>query len=122
MGGEELVNSRHVQVREKEGKSTLVLINCTAAMAGEYRMVVVSPLGSDLTFSRLVVLPLPKEEVVRLNKMQKTGLEKLVGYEEDKLLEKRRRKLLPSRRRTRDSRKKNQESVLKRFISKVQEG
>jgi len=91
--GEELVNSRHVQVREKEGKSTLVLINCTSAMAGEYRMVVVSPLGSDLTFSRLVVLPLPKEEVVRLNKMQKTGLEKLVRYEEDKLLEKRRRKL-----------------------------
>ena len=33
-----------------------------------------------------------------------------------------RRRLLPSRRRTRDSRKKNQESVLKRFISKVQEG
>merc|ERR1719340_39649 len=90
--GEELVNSRHVQVREKEGRSTLVLINCTAAMAGEYRMVVVSPLGSDLTFSRLVVVPLPKEEV-RLNKMQKTGLEKLVRYEEDKLLEKRRRKL-----------------------------
>jgi len=50
-------------------------------------------LGSDLTFSRLVVVPLPKEEVVRLNKMQKTGLEKLVRYEEDKLLEKRRRKL-----------------------------
>merc|ERR1719318_1726106 len=91
--GEELTNSRHVQVREMEGKSTLLLINCTAAMAGEYRMVVVSPLGSDLTFSRLVVVPLPKEEVVRLNKMQKTGLEKLVRYEEDKLLEKRRRKL-----------------------------
>ena len=63
-------------------------------------------MGSDLTFSRLVVVPLPKEEVgfliksnafpkkvlflafdmtkmppcqvVRLNKMQKTGLEKLV--------------------------------------------
>ena len=36
-----------------------------------------------------------------------------------------RRRLLPSRRRTRDSRKKDQESVLKcpktRFISKVQE-
>ena len=38
-----------------------------------------------------------------------------------------RRRLLPSRRRTRDSRKKDQENVLKspkiaRFISKVQEG
>ena len=40
-----ILSIRHVQVREKEGRSTLVLINCTAAMAGEYRMVVVRTLS-----------------------------------------------------------------------------
>ena len=43
-----ILTIRHVQVREKEGRSTLVLINCTAAMAGEYRMVVVRTLSSNV--------------------------------------------------------------------------
>ena len=50
----------------------------------------VSPLGSDLTFCRLTVNPLPKEELMRLNRQQKNGLEELVRYEEDKILEKKR--------------------------------
>jgi len=90
--GEELVNSRHVQVRDREGKSTLLLINVVPEMKGEYRLVVVSPLGSDLTFCRLSVNPLPKEELMRLNRQQKNGLEELVRYEEDKILEKKRKK------------------------------
>jgi len=90
--GEELVNSRHVQVRDREGRSTLLLINVTPDMQGEYRLVVVSPLGSDLTFCRLSVAPLPKEELMRLSRLQKNGLEELVRYEEDKLLEKKRKK------------------------------
>ena len=40
--GEELVNSRHVQIRERENRTTLQLINLSTAMAGEYRLVVVS--------------------------------------------------------------------------------
>ena len=52
----------------------------------------VSPLGSDLTFCRLTVNPLPKEELMRLNRQQKNGLEELVRYEEDKILEKKRKK------------------------------
>jgi len=90
--GEELVNSRHVQVRDREGKSTLLLINVLPEMRGEYRLVVVSPLGSDLTFCRLSVSPLPKEELLKLNQLQKNGLDELVKYEEDKILEKKRRK------------------------------
>ena len=39
--GEELVNSRHVQIRERENKTTLQLINVNTSMAGEYRLVVV---------------------------------------------------------------------------------
>ena len=39
--GEELVNSRHVQIRERENKTTLQLINVNLSMAGEYRLVVV---------------------------------------------------------------------------------
>ena len=39
--GEELVNSRHVQIRERENKTTLQLINVIPSMAGEYRLVVV---------------------------------------------------------------------------------
>lgn len=90
--GEELINSRHVQVRDREGKSTLLLINVLPEMQGEYRLVVVSPLGSDLTFCRLSVAPLPKEELMRLNRLQKNGLDELVKYEEDKILEKKRKK------------------------------
>ena len=52
----------------------------------------VSPLGSDLTFCRLSVAPLPKEELMRLNRLQKNGLDELVKYEEDKILEKKRKK------------------------------
>ena len=33
---------RHVQVRDREGRSTLLLINVTPDMQGEYRLVVVS--------------------------------------------------------------------------------
>ena len=40
--GEELVNSRHVQIRERENKTILQLINVNPSMAGEYRLVVVS--------------------------------------------------------------------------------
>ena len=40
--GEELANSRHVQLRERENKTTLQLINLKPSMAGEYRLVVVS--------------------------------------------------------------------------------
>ena len=35
---------RHVQVRDREGKSTLLLINVLPEMRGEYRLVVVSRL------------------------------------------------------------------------------
>merc|ERR1712226_1025139 len=90
--GEELVNSRHVQVRDREGKSTLLLINVTPDMQGEYRLVVISPLESDLTFCRLSVSPLPREELIKLSKQHKNGLEELVRYEEDKILEKKRKK------------------------------
>ena len=46
--GEELVNSRHVQIRERENKTTLQLINVNSSMAGEYRLVVVSVKASAL--------------------------------------------------------------------------
>ena len=36
--------------------------------------------------------PLPKEELLKLNQLQKNGLDELVKYEEDKILEKKRRK------------------------------
>ena len=35
---------RHVQVRDREGKSTLLLINVLPEMRGEYRLVVVGRL------------------------------------------------------------------------------
>jgi len=90
--GEELVNSRHVQIRERENKTTLQLINVNSSMAGEYRLVVISSLGSDLTFCNLSILPLDREEKQRLNMMQKTGLDTLIRHEEEKLIEKKRKK------------------------------
>merc|ERR1719336_1830177 len=89
--GEELVNSRHVQIRERENRTTLQLINLSTAMAGEYRLVVISNLGSDLTFCNLSVLPLHREERQKLNMMQKTGLDTLIRYEEEKIIEKQRK-------------------------------
>ena len=94
-------------MRDREGRASLQLINCTPEMRGEYRLVVISALGSDLTLCRLAVLPLPREERANLNRyfifnrhwvvmvfrrLQRTGLEELVRYEEDKLLEKKRKK------------------------------
>ena len=76
--GEELANSRHVQLRERENKTTLQLINLKPSMAGEYRLVVISPLGSDLTFCQLSVTPLHREERQKLQQMQKTGLDQLI--------------------------------------------
>merc|ERR1719471_1848257 len=90
--GEELVNSRHVQIRERENKTILQLINVNPTMAGEYRLVVISSLGSDLTFCNLSVLPLHREERQKLSIVQKTGLDTLIRYEEEKLIEKKRKK------------------------------
>ena len=39
--GEELVNSRHVQIRERDNRTILQLINVNTSMTGEYRLVVV---------------------------------------------------------------------------------
>ena len=52
--GEELVNSRHIQIRERENKTTLQLINVNTSMAGEYRLVVVRLLFSDSVY--LIIL------------------------------------------------------------------
>ena len=76
--GEELANSSHVQLRERENKTTLQLINVNPSMAGEYRLVVISSLGSDLTFCQLSVAPLHREERQRLQQMQRTGLDQLI--------------------------------------------
>ena len=106
--GEELANSRHVQLRERENKTTLQLINLKPSMAGEYRLVVISPLGSDLTFCQLSVTPLHREERQKLQQMQRTGLDQLIRSvrqrssvmifylprsEEEKIIEKKKKKL-----------------------------
>ena len=52
--GEELVNSRHVQIRERENKTTLQLINVIPSMAGEYRLVVVSTYKLELCRQLLI--------------------------------------------------------------------
>jgi len=90
--GEELANSRHVQLRERENKTTLQLINVNPNMAGEYRLVVISSLGSDLTFCQLSVAPLHREERQRLQQMQRTGLDQLIRCEEEKIIEKKKKK------------------------------
>merc|ERR1719242_2425778 len=90
--GEELANSRHVQLRERENKTTLQLINLKPSMAGEYRLVVISPLGSDLTFCQLSVTPLHREERQRLQQMQRNGLDQLIRSEEEKIIEKKKKK------------------------------
>merc|ERR1719225_981205 len=91
--GEELANSRHVQLRERENKTTLQLINLKPSMAGEYRLVVISPLGSDLTFCQLSVTPFHREERQKLQQMQRTGLDQLIRSEEEKIIEKKKKKL-----------------------------
>jgi len=92
MEGEELVNSRHVQIREKEGRTTLILINISADMAGEYRCTAVSNLGSDMTEARIGITPLTPEELAKQARIEEEGLRQLVQSEERKLLEKKRRK------------------------------
>ena len=76
--GEELANSSHIQLRERENKTTLQLINVNPSMGGEYRLVVIPPLGSDLTFCQLSVAPLHREERQRLQQMQRNGLDQLI--------------------------------------------
>lgn len=89
--GKSLANSRHVQLREKEGKATLILINVSRQMAGEYRMVVSSQLGQDRTVARVRVAALSADQRQVLDQQRQDGLEMLVRYEEDKLMEKRRK-------------------------------
>jgi len=89
--GKAMANSRHVQLREKEGKTSLILINVTRQMAGEYRMVVSSQLGQDRTVARVRVVALPPEKRQLLDQQRQDGLQMLVRYEEDKLMEKKRK-------------------------------
>ena len=57
------------------------------------RMMVVSPMGQDRTLARVRVKPMSAEKRQKLRLQQEDGLNMLVKYEEDKLLEKRRKQI-----------------------------
>jgi len=90
--GLELTNSKYMQVTEKHGRSTLILINVNKTMEGEYRMAVVSIHGSDVTVSRISVDQIKADEKLQLFRLADVGLKQLVQYEEDRIIKRKRGK------------------------------
>ena len=53
--GEDLQNSKNVQIRVKDQKTSLTLIDCTMEMAGYYTCKITSELGTDTTRAGLTI-------------------------------------------------------------------
>merc|ERR1712002_1007908 len=87
--GQELHNSKSVQIKVREDSCTLTLIDCGFDVAGIYECTAVNDLGSDKTRASLTVNKMTAEEKADYEKAKAGGLNDLVDDEEEKVKEKR---------------------------------
>merc|ERR1712113_574013 len=90
--GDLLKNSKNVQIKVRDDRTTLTLIDCGFDMAGHYECKAASDLGQDKTRASLTVNKLTEAERVTYEKQKKEGIAELVDDEEDKLIEQKKKK------------------------------
>jgi len=86
--GQQMQNSKNVQIKLREDSSTLTLIDCSFDMAGIYECRAVNDQGSDKCRASLSVNKLTTEEKAEYEKAKSEGLLDLVDDEEEKVREK----------------------------------
>merc|ERR1712192_170871 len=88
MGGQQMQNSKNVQIKLREDSSTLTLIDCSFDMAGIYECRAINDQGNDKCRASLSVNKLTTEEKAEYEKAKAEGLLDLVDDEEEKVKEK----------------------------------
>jgi len=86
--GQQMQNSKNVQIKVREDSSTLTLIDCSFDMAGIYECRAVNDQGNDKCRASLSVNKLTNEEKAEYEKAKSEGLLDLVDDEEEKVKEK----------------------------------
>jgi hypothetical protein len=86
--GQQMQNSKNVQIKLREDSSTLTLIDCSFDMAGIYECRAVNDQGNDKCRASLSVNKLTNEEKAEYEKAKSEGLLDLVDDEEEKVKEK----------------------------------
>jgi len=86
--GQQMQNSKNVQIKLREDSSTLTLIDCSFDMAGIYECRAVNDQGNDKCRASLSVNKLTTEEKAEYEKAKSEGLLDLVDDEEEKVKEK----------------------------------
>merc|ERR1712080_616642 len=87
--GQQMQNSKSVQIKVREDSTTLTLIDCGFDLAGIYECRAVNDLGSDKTRASLTVNKMSAGEKAEYEKAKSDGLHDLVDDEEEKVKEKR---------------------------------
>merc|ERR1712012_532935 len=110
--GQQMQNSKNVQIKLREDSSTLTLIDCSFDMAGIYECRAVNDQGSDKCRASLSVNKLTTEE-----KAESEGLLDLVDDEEEKVREKKKVK----EEQKKEKQKKEEKKVVKKTETKTEE-
>merc|ERR1712203_1030490 len=110
--GQQMQNSKNVQIKLREDSSTLTLIDCSFDMAGIYECRAVNDQGNDKCRASLSVNKLTTEE-----KAKSEGLLDLVDDEEEKVKEKKKVK----EEQKKEKQKKEEKKVVKKTETKVEE-
>merc|ERR1712226_938302 len=115
--GQQMQNSKNVQIKLREDSSTLTLIDCGFDVAGIYECRAVNELGSDKCRASLTVNKLTAEEKADYEKAKADGLLDLVDDEEEKVKEKKKVK----EEQKKEKQKKEEKKVVKKTETKVEE-
>merc|ERR1712158_214503 len=115
--GQQMQNSKNVQIKLREDSSTLTLIDCSFDMAGIYECRAVNDQGNDKCRASLSVNKLTTEEKAEYEKAKSEGLLDLVDDEEEKVKEKKKVK----EEQKKEKQKKEEKKVVKKTETKVEE-
>merc|ERR1712055_944892 len=115
--GQQMQNSKSVQIKVREDSSTLTLIDCSFDRAGIYECRAVNDQGNDKCRASLSVNKLTNEEKAEYEKAKSEGLLDLVDDEEEKVKEKKKVK----EEQKKEKQKKEEKKVVKKAETKVEE-
>merc|ERR1712088_1266169 len=115
--GQQMQNSKNVQIKLREDSSTLTIIDCSFDMAGIYECRAVNDQGGDKCRASLSVNKLTTEEKAEYEKAKSEGLLDLVDDEEEKVKENKKVK----EEQKKEKQKKEEKKVVKKAETKVEE-
>merc|ERR1712071_384251 len=115
--GQQMQNSKNVQIKVREDNSVLMIIDCQNDVAGVYECRAVSDMGSDKCRATLTVNKMSADEKADYEKAKAEGLNDLVDDEEEKVKEKKKVK----EDRKAEKQKKEEKKVVKKVETKVEE-